>query len=111
MPSEAFMQHYELAEEKLAAAELIRVINASPSNDWGKLIGEAQVHATLALAAASLPRRKPSPAVPFVGVGPLVEHTNAKTGNRKFTDWSGHVVAEADDAGYFDGDNIYTEGK
>lgn len=104
MPSEAFMQHYELAEAKLLAAESIRIISASPSGDWGKLTGEAQVHATLAVAAATLPQRKASPAVPFIGVGPLVEHTT-KTGNRRFTDGDGHVVAEADQAGYLDQDD------
>ncbi len=34
MASETFIRHFDLAEEKLAAAELIRVSDASPSADW-----------------------------------------------------------------------------
>jgi hypothetical protein len=89
-----FTQHFDLAEEKLAAAELARLNDAKTSDRWTMLLAEAQVHATLAVAAATEARRRIPAARPFV------ERTDATTGNRKFTDWSGHVVAEADGAGY-----------
>jgi len=49
------------------------------------------------MAFFGLPARPPTSA----GEG-TAEYTDTKTGNRKFTDQAGHVVAEADGAGYLD---------
>lgn len=95
MPIADFTQHFDLSEEKLAAAELARLNDDKTSQRWGMLLSEAQVHATLALAAATETRQR------IPAAGPFFE-TTTESGVRQFLDQGGHVIAEADQAGYLD---------